>query len=106
MLVLPKNSGIVWKRFLQENKALVYKYIIRQMKTAIQEEKDRLDLFKFEENDKIFMWVESKDYLKLLTDAFDLFMKEEEYEYASKTKKLITLHQINSVIRDSIKLED
>lgn len=104
MLVLPNKSAVVWDKFLTENKVLVYKYIIREIKRCLYDDKEKIYLFKFED-DTMLAWIPKEKVLQTLNEAFQIFVKEEEYEYAQKTNNIINMYHINKLI-DSTKLED
>lgn len=105
MLVLPSKSAVVWDRFLTENKVLVYKYIVREIKRCLYDENERVYLFKFED-DTMFAWVPKDKLLQTLEDAFNIFVKAEEYEYAQKTKNVMNQYHVYKLIKESTKLED
>jgi hypothetical protein len=105
MLVLPSKSAQVWDKFIKENQVLVYKYIVRTIRNGLRTDNDRIDLFKFEDN-TMFAWVPRNKALITLEDALQIFIKAEEYEYAEKTKNLITKYHIDNLIKESNKPED
>lgn len=104
MLVLPSKNARIWERFLEENQTLVYKYIVREIKKGIKENKDVVDLFKFDDN-SMHAWVKKSNYLTTLQSAMDVFIKAEEYENARKTDEVIKMYHIEKVIRESTKGE-
>lgn len=100
MLKLPDKSPQVWQRFFKENRPLVYRYIIRQVKKGMDENLPKVALFKFE-NHPHENFVHQENYLKVLHEALTVFIKVEDYESASRTKKLIDEYHINKLIRES-----
>lgn len=104
MLVLPSKNARIWERFLEENQTLVYKYIVREIKKGIKENKEVVDLFKFDDN-SMHAWVKKTNYLTTLNSAKEVFIKAEEYENAKKTDDVIRMYYIEQVIRESIKEE-
>ncbi len=105
MLVLPNKTTKVWDRFLAENKILVYKYVVKQVEKGIKQNNNKVDLFK-SEDDKMYAYVPKDKYLLTLEDALDIFIKEEEYEAAAKTKKIIIEYQINKLINESANIQE
>lgn len=105
MLVLPNKTSFVWEKFLQENKVLVYKYIVRTIKKEMSNNRERIDLFKFEDG-SMHAWIPSNRILKFLDDAMKLFVEKEEYEYADRVSRLIKQYHIDKLIRESIKTEE
>lgn len=105
MLVLPNKSSVIWNRFLEENQALVYKYIVREIKRNLTTDNDIIELFKFEDN-SMHAWVPRDKMLKTLQKAMKVFIATEEYEYAGKTNNIIKSYHINKLIKDSTKLEE
>ena len=105
MLVLPNKSAVVWDKFLTENKVLVYKYIVREIKKHIDDSSEKIELFKFEDN-SMFAWIPRGKILLTLTEALKVFISTEEYEYASKTNSIITEYHINKLINESIEIKE
>lgn len=105
MLVLPNKSAVVWDKFLTENKVLVYKYIVREIKKSLSTNDERVELFKFEDN-TMYAWIPKLKVLQTLDEALQIFIKAEEYEYAQKTTDIITKYHVNKLINESNTLED
>ena len=105
MLVLPNKSSIIWDKFLKENHALVYKYIVREIKRNLTTDADPIELFKFEDN-SMHAWIPRSKILKTLESAMKVFIHCEEYEYAEKTNTIIKSYHINKLIKDSTKLQE
>lgn len=100
MLVLPNKTIAIWERFLKDNKVLVYKYIVKELKKGIEENNERIDLFRSEDQ-TLHAWVPKNHIPKVLDDALKVFIKAEEYEYADKTKKIVNLYYIQKLINES-----
>ena len=100
MLVLPTKSAVVWDKFITENKVLVYKYIVREIKKGIETNQKKIELFKFEDG-SMFAWVPRSKVLDTLTDAMKVFLKYEEYEYARKTDNIIRQYHVENLIKES-----
>lgn len=99
MLELPDKSPVVWQRFFRENRATVYRYVIRQINKAIEENLLEIELFKIGNVEtKVAHY---KSYLPILQEAMAEFVKIEDYEYANKTKKIIDAYHINKLIKES-----
>lgn len=105
MLVLPNKSAQVWDKFITENKVLVYKYIVREIHRNLTTNNERIELFKFEDN-SMFAWIPRPKVLDTLDEAFKIFVKAEEYEYAQKTKDLMVKYQVDKLIKESNKTEE
>ena len=105
MLILPDKSVAVWKTFWGNNKILVYKYVVKQVRTAIKNGDEKAILFGFENND-VKVWVDKEKYVESLEKAFDAFLKAEEFEYAGKVRKIINEFLIDEVIRESINIKE
>jgi hypothetical protein len=105
MLVLPNKSSVIWNKFLAENQALVYKYIVREIKKNLTTEVDPIELFKFEDN-SMHAWIPRNNILKTLQSAMKVFINCEEYEYAEKTNTIIKSYHINKLIKDSAKFKE
>lgn len=100
MLVLPNKTSLVWDRFLKNNKILVYKYIVRQIKKGIDQDSSGIELFRSEDN-TLNAWIPQNHVLKFLEAALNVFVVAEEYEYASKTKKVMSMCHVNNLIKES-----
>lgn len=100
MLELPDKSPAVWQRFFDENRSLVYRYIVKQIKNGIENDLPKVPLFTFKNSPKE-NWAYQTEYEKILKDAMKSFIKEEEYESAAKTQKLIDKLYINKIIKES-----
>jgi hypothetical protein len=100
MLVLPSNAKNIWNRFFNENKVLVYKYVVREIKKAIDKNEEVISLFQFEDS-SFTATLKKQSFVETLNEAIKLFVKEEEFEYAEKTKKIINEYLIETVIKES-----
>lgn len=100
MLELPNNADAVWQTFFDNNRVLVYRYIVKKIKEGIVNNLDKVHLFKFQEA-KEPTWVSKKNYLENLEIAMEIFIHSEEYEEAEKVKKVIDLFHIQKLIEDS-----
>mgnify|MGYP001550523806 CR=1 FL=1 len=105
MITIPTKSAKVWNEFIRDNKVLILKYSVRQVKKAIEEGKTEITLYKVEGTD-IEKKVSQDEYIEVLSTGLDLFISTEEYEYAEKTKQLIIDYQINNLIQETSKPED
>lgn len=100
MLELPDKSPAVWNKFFKENKALVYKYVLKQLRDAIDNQLPKIELFRFKNSSKINMLYE-KDYVFVLEEAMKSFILSEDYERADEARKLIDTHHINLLINET-----
>lgn len=98
MLELPDNSPQVWNRFFNENKAIVHRYIVREVKKAIESDLDVIHLFKFKDGHTTI--AKKEDYLYMLNNSMKIFIKEEKYEWASEVKKIIDTYHINQLLKE------
>jgi hypothetical protein len=100
MLVLPSNSKSIWNKFFKQNKVLVYKYVVREIKKGIDNNEEVINLFQFEDS-SFRATLKKQNFAETLNDAMKLFVKEEEYEYAEKTNKIINDYLIETIIKES-----
>ncbi len=98
MLQLPDNSPQVWHRFFKENKVVVHRFIVREIKKAIEKDLDRVDLFKFKNGHVTY--VKREDYLFSLDEAIKAFVAEEMYELAKEAKTVIDSYHINQLLKE------
>lgn len=100
MIELPHKSASVWQRFFTENRSLVHRYIVRQIKKAIQEDQPKVCLFVFKGTPDA-TWIYRKNYLFMLEEALKTFIKEEAYEDAQQVKLIIDQFYINKLIEET-----
>jgi protein-arginine kinase activator protein McsA len=105
MVTIPAKSLGALKQFLDEHEVVFAKYKVRKIKSAVANELNRVDLFKAEDN-SIMAWVAEEDYLQSLESALKVLVREEEYEYAAKTRKVMDTIQINNLIKETAKPEE
>lgn len=105
MLVLPSRSIIIWERFLRENRVLIYKYIVQQVKKGIENNTEIIPLFKLEDG-SMRTWIDQSNFPVTLDTALEVFIDAEEYEYAAKTKKIISMYHIDKLIKESIATQE
>lgn len=101
MIELPNKTGAVWQRFFTENKVLVQRYVVRQIKKGLQHNLPKVGLFTFS-GTKETTYIYEKNYLYMLENALQMFIKEEAYEDAQIVKSLIDTHYINKLIEESL----
>lgn len=105
MITIPQKNAEVWSEFWKSNKVLVFKYIVRQVSRAIKDNKTEIGLFKFE-GSNVEKNIGQDEYIEVLSTGLDLFIENEEFEYAEKTKQLIIEYQLSSLTDQIIKQED
>lgn len=99
MLVLPTNSKYVWNKFMENNKPLIYKYIVREIKKNLESKSNKIDLFKCEDG-SWYRWIPKSEIPMFLEDAVKVFVKSEEYEYAKKADELMRKYYVYKLIND------
>ena len=99
MLVLPNKSGLVWHAFMERNKPLVYKYIVKQIKQGIAQQLTKVELFRFEGASEA-AWIPAENYLSVLNDAISIFVEHEDYESAAKVKSVIDSYHVHKLINE------
>lgn len=106
MLNLPPKPFPVIQKFLNENKLVVYKYLLKQVRKGIREDLDKVELFQLNNNSLQNMHtaiVKREDYEKVLNDAMKYAIGEEDYETAAKVRDTIQLlrdKNINKLLND------
>lgn len=99
MIVLPNKTAAVWETFLEENKVLIYKFIVKEIKKCLYDNKKNIDLFSFEDG-QVFAWIPKEDVLLTLNHAMEVFIEHEEYEFAQKTNNIITRYHVNKLLSE------
>jgi hypothetical protein len=101
MLKIPISSPKIWHTFFNENKSIVFRYVIKKLRPIIENNevltKD-MELFKFE-NGSVYK-VSYADFDAILQAAITAFVETEEYEHANKAKKLLDFHKINVLLKE------
>jgi protein-arginine kinase activator protein McsA len=106
MLNLPPKPFPVIQRFLNENKLVVYKYLVKQVRKGIRKDLDKVELFQITQlntSHKHTAVVKRDDYQIVLQDAMKYAIKEEDYETAAKardTLQLLTDTNITKLLND------
>lgn len=100
MLELPAKSSKVWNKFFKENKPLVYRYIVREIKNAIKHQLPKIELFKFGDSSTITI-IDQSNYIFMLNESIKVFVEVEDYERAGNVKKFLDQYHIDKLIKDS-----
>lgn len=100
MLELPSKSPVVWHKFFKENKPLVFRYVVKEVGKALQNDVPKIELFRFK-NSANSQWAHKKDYITILQEAMKIFVQSEDYEDAAKVKRIIDHYHINKLIKES-----
>ena len=102
MLNLPAKPFPVIQKFLHENKLVVYKYLVKQVRKGIREDLDKVELFQIaptHTHKKHTAVVNKKDYENVLQDAIKCAIEEEDYETAAKARDTIQLYKDKSITK-------
>jgi protein-arginine kinase activator protein McsA len=100
MLNLPPKPFPVIQKFLNENKLVIYKYLLKQIRKGIRENLDKVELFQINPihtNNKHVAIVKSADYETVLCDTIKYAVLEEDYETAAKARDTLQLLKESSI---------
>lgn len=100
MLNLPPKPFPVIQKFLHENKATVYKYLVKQVRKGIIEDLDKVELFQINpaySKQKHTAVVKRDDYESVLQDAMKYAIQAEDYEMAAKARDTLQMLKDNSI---------
>jgi hypothetical protein len=88
IIVLPFDNPQLMPSFTENNKHLVYHYVLKKMKRAIRNKMETLPLFQFGNTDKVAQLTKPgyEHHLKLM---MEYFVKIEDYESATVCRDLI-----------------
>ena len=100
MKVIPKELFLAVKVFVDKNPEIIWKFMFRKLKKAIETEKEKVYLFRVEGIPYVAL-IKQEDYINSLTSIMEHFVKVEEYETAKECQNLIDLHKINTIINES-----
>lgn len=101
MLKLPYKSPVVLNKFFEENQDLVYRYMVLSIQKAVAEKRQSVNLFSFGENNAHLAVAYSRDYHTILKSALDSFIKNENYEAAAQTKKVMERWAIEQLLNNT-----
>lgn len=107
MFNLPPKPPHIIHRFLNEYKPLVYKFLIGKIKIGIQEDLDKIDLFRWASDNRVAI-IKKPDYEIVLEDAIKVFIKAEDYESAASARDILKLSvdtNINRLLDENIMKE-
>ena len=99
---LPLKSPHVLSQFIEENRDLVYSYLLKMLNKAIKHNWLKVDLFRLG-NTPFVAKIERKDYENTLNDLLSFFVSVEKYERANDCKKLIQKHKLNLLLEEETK---
>lgn len=100
MFKLPDKSFRVLQKFLMEHRPLVFKYMIKKIKSAIVKDVPQVELFEFSSPQKKHVaMVKSADFEKVLEQAIEACVEVEDYETAEKAKKIISLYRNKQILK-------
>jgi predicted alpha/beta-fold hydrolase len=100
MITFPNKPAPVIKHFLDQNKLLVYKYLLTKIKHAVKNNLDTIEIF--QHNNKVES-IKKQDFQKTLEHAIVEFCKVEDYENAAIGKKLIDRIRIDNLLESTKK---
>ena len=99
MFKLPNKPYHVIQKFLNDNRPLVFKYIIKKVKWAIQQDVVYVELFEIPTatKNRHVAIVNEVDYEKILEQAIQVCSDAEEYETAAKAREVIEIYRIKYI---------
>jgi len=104
MFRLPNKPYHIIQKFLTENKPLVYKYLIKKIQYAMNNDIEKVELFEFPgEGTRHVAVVREHDFEKVLMDAITECSDVEQYELASKAQQVLQSYrdkQINKLLNE------
>jgi hypothetical protein len=87
-------------QFSREYPTDIHTYTHRRLTKAIENDLDRIPVYRFNDNGKV-AWYVAENYEVALNDLLGFYMKEQMYERIPHVKELIQTNKINAVIRQS-----
>ena len=107
MLILPPKPFKTIQLFLNENKPLVYKFMVKQVIKGIRNKMDKVDLFQVTNTNGVNPYVaviKETAYHTVLEDAIKYCVGVEDYETAAKARDALQLlkeTEINNLLNDN-----
>ena len=96
----PISNIFMLQEFTTKNKSLVYRFMMKKMRVAIQKNLPQADLFRLGNTLQIAK-INRTSFKKSLGEMIEWFTKKEEYEFAAEAKDLLTKFNINEIIEKS-----
>lgn len=95
MFKLPNKPYHVIQKFLIENRPTVFKYLVKKIKFAIENDISNIELFELpsRSNNRHVAVVKEPDFEKVLQQAIEACSEVEDYETAAKAKYLIQVYR-------------
>ena len=106
MLILPPKPFKTIQLFLNENKPLVYKFMVKQVTRGIRNKMDKVELFQITNtngSDPFVAVVKYTQYHTVLEDAIKYCVSVEDYETAAKARdslQLLKETEINKLLNE------
>lgn len=95
---IPPVNPKILNEFLLKYPTLVYKYVYKQLKTAIRDDVDSVILFNMPHLGSIAR-IDRKDYVLALEKMIEHFILVEEYERVPDCQSLLRQHHVNEILR-------
>lgn len=100
MLILKNKSISTVQKFIQENKILVYRYMVLSIADAVRNKKNKTEFFSFGINTEHLAIARSTEYEQILTDAITHFAEAEKYEYAAHARDTLHKWKVEQLLND------
>ena len=106
MLILPPKPFKTIQLFLNENKPLVYKFMVKEVTKGIRNNMDRVELFQINNTnsaDPYVAVVKNTQYQAVLEDAIKFCVTVEDYETAATARDALQLFketEINKLLNE------
>lgn len=100
VVVLPFEDPQLLAHFAETNRSVVYKYLLKRLKTAIHSNMDSITIFQFSSQKSAE--IEKSKYDSQLNIMMKWFVETEDYESAGKCRDLLRHLAINIVVDQSM----
>lgn len=97
LVVLPTNSFAVLQEFISKHEDLQYKFLLKNIKYAIENNMPAIDLFRMGAT-PVVSRVEHSNYKTQLGKMQQYFIGSEEYEFAGQCKELMSKLEITELL--------
>lgn len=100
MLHLPNKSYHAIRMFLEENKNMIYWYMVLSISRAIRNKNHQAELFSFGFQNENIAMIKENTYENILIDAIGIFSQVEEYEHAAFARDVLQKWKIEQIINE------
>jgi hypothetical protein len=98
MLILPTDSMPTLQYFMNNNRELVYSFLLTRMKDAIEHNWTSMEIFRVGKTNFVAR-IDQENYEQSIIDMKNFFVEKQEYEKAAMCSALLDKHRVNMMLQ-------